>query len=286
MLRFAARFVRARCEPGVMEIRRAVEADLAGIEAVSRSTGQPETDSGADPRYVRFLLGGARVLVAVRAGRICGWGAVRAGSPGEILTDLFVAAGEQGAGIGRELLAGLWPDADARGRLTFSSRHPHALPLYVRAGLQPCWPLLYLVGSPSELPATTARARAVDIAQVVAAERDLAGTDRAPEYRYWIDGLRAQPFVVEAGDRVVAAGARLPERLVHLACAGPDTAAAAVFAALRAVDGEQATVCLPGPHPAVRPLLDSRWRIDDYDLAMTTADLTLPTTWAYSPALA
>ena len=45
-------------------------------------------------------------------------------------------------------------------------------------------------------------------------------------------------------------------------------------------------VCLPGPHPAVRAMLDAGWRIDDYDLAMTTADLVLPVNWAYSPALA
>ncbi|HZZ97178.1 MAG TPA: hypothetical protein VFE19_09185 [Jatrophihabitantaceae bacterium] len=39
-------------------------------------------------------------------------------------------------------------------------------------------------------------------------------------------------------------------------------------------------------HPIVAPLLRSGFRICDYDIAMSTADLTLPTTWAYPPGLA
>ena len=55
---------------------------------------------------------------------------------GVLLTDLFVDPAWQGTGIGRRILAGLWPDVAAPGRFTFSSQHAHALPLYVRLGLR------------------------------------------------------------------------------------------------------------------------------------------------------
>jgi hypothetical protein len=45
------------------------------------------------------------------------------------------------------------------------------------------------------------------------------------------------------------------------------------------------TVCLPGPHPALIGLLRHGYRIEDWDLAMATTDLTLPAHWAYSPGL-
>ncbi|HET6876989.1 MAG TPA: GNAT family N-acetyltransferase [Jatrophihabitans sp.] len=269
----------------MIDVRLADPDDVAGIRAVSRATGQPEIDSGADPRYVRALLEQGRVLVAACDDRICGWGAVRAGALGELLTDLFVAPENQGAGIGRTLLARLWPVAEAGGRLTFSSRHPHAQPLYLRSGLQPRWPLLYLAGRPGRLPAPQARARSVEAGQAAEAEHALVGASRGADYRYWSEGLGAQALVVEADGRLIAAGARLPGRLIHLGCAADASATDALFAALRTVPGTRATVCLPGPHPAVRTMLGAGWRAEDYDLAMTTADVTLPVTWAYSPAL-
>lgn len=45
------------------------------------------------------------------------------------------------------------------------------------------------------------------------------------------------------------------------------------------------SLCPPGPHPALRPLLTTGFRIHDYDITMTTSGLTLPATWIYSPGL-
>jgi len=45
------------------------------------------------------------------------------------------------------------------------------------------------------------------------------------------------------------------------------------------------SLCLPGPHPALIGLLRHGYRIEDWDLAMATTDLTLPTHWVYSPSL-
>ena len=61
------------------------------------------------------------------------------------LADMFVARDRLGQGIGRRLLeAALPPDGV---RITFASHDPRALPLYVRAGLRPLAPLLYLQGT-------------------------------------------------------------------------------------------------------------------------------------------
>ena len=60
----------------------------------------------------------------------------------------------------------------------------------------------------------------------------------------------------------------------------------AVLAALRPEDG-QAVVCLPGPHPAVRPLLAAGWRVAEFDLYMATEPGLLdPGRAVPSPALA
>jgi hypothetical protein len=60
----------------------------------------------------------------------------------------------------------------------------------------------------------------------------------------------------------------------------------ATVAALRPADG-QAVVCLPGPHPAVRPLLAAGWRVTEFDLYMATEPaLVDPSRAVPSPALA
>jgi hypothetical protein len=63
----------------------------------------------------------------------------------------------------------------------------------------------------------------------------------------------------------------------------------AVFAALASLDppGGRARVCLPGPHPAVRPLLAPGWRNDYIDLFMATEPGLLdPHRAVPSPAMA
>jgi hypothetical protein len=60
----------------------------------------------------------------------------------------------------------------------------------------------------------------------------------------------------------------------------------AVLAALTPEDGV-ARVCLPAPHPAVRPLLAAGWRVGEFDLFMATEPgLIDPRRAAPSPALA
>ena len=50
---------------------------------------------------------------------------------------------------------------------------------------------------------------------------------------------------------------------------GAVEAVTAVLASLSPPDG-RARVCLPGPHPAVRPLLAAGWHVDFLDVFMAT----------------
>jgi hypothetical protein len=80
--------------------------------------------------------------------------------------------------------------------------------------------------------------------------------------------------------------------VTHLATApsaGGDDAAAAVLAVLAglAPADRLARVCLPGPHPAVRALLASGWRVEEFDMFMATEPGLLdPRRAVPSPALA
>ena len=188
----------------VVAVRVATSADAGGIGQVSAATGQPSSDSGADASYVAHLLRHGTVVVAETDGRVSGWGATVTTPVGVLLTDLFVDPARQGMGMGRQILARLWPDVAAPGRFTFSSQHTHALPLYVRAGLLPRWPLLYLTGEPDRTMPEFAVSRTNPVA-ASAADGQLTGRgDRRADYQYWLrDG--GHGLIVADGPRLVAA---------------------------------------------------------------------------------
>jgi hypothetical protein len=103
-------------------------------------------------------------------------------------------------------------------------------------------------------------------------------------------------LVATLDGRPVAAGSAAGEGagfgLVHMASDSrlPDAEAGdsvlAVLASLDAIDGH-AQVCLPAPHPAVRPLLAAGWHVTEMDVYMAThVDLLDPRRAVPSPALA
>jgi GNAT superfamily N-acetyltransferase len=265
-------------------IRPARPRDVGGIQRVSAATGQPAVDSGADGAYVEFVLETGTAVVAVGEDEgIVGWGAVRGHVLGSMLSDLFVSPDHQGSGLGRALLAGLWPPGPGQRRFTFSSRHPSAVPVYARAALLPSWPLLYLRGPrPERAPMS---ARRVEAATAAEAEARLVGADRRADYAFWARVAGSAGVVVSDGTRVVAVGAVRSGALLHLCCPSVPEAQAALQAALTAAADPIVAVQVPGRHPAVPDLLESGFRIIDYDIAMASAGLDLPTTWAYSPGL-
>jgi GNAT superfamily N-acetyltransferase len=285
-----------------IEVRDAGPGDLPGIAAVTRATGQGEEWSGADPAYVTHLLAHGRVVVAVRDGGVAGFGATRQiGGPGSVsmLCDLFVDPRLHGVGAGRAMLSELWRGGGQR--MTFSSLHAHALPLYTSFGLDAWWPLLYLR---SDVTALTAPAgwhvTRADPDDVAALELTWTGADRSADHRAWARRPGGTSLLIRRGDRVTGAGtaggAGDEFGLTHLVlapAADDSDAVAAVLIALAALadDGQstrgEALVCLPAPHPAVRTLLAAGWRTSEFDLFMATEPgLIDPRRTVPSPALA
>ena len=237
--------------------------------------------------------------MGVAGGSVIGFGATRqlGSGPGAVsmLCDLFVDPARHGSGCGRAMLAELWP---GRGRrMTFSSLHGHALPLYTSFGLDAWWPLLYLRGRVKALAAPAGwRAEAAAAAEVAALELAWTGVDRSGDHLAWARRPGGAGVLARHDGRVMAAGtvggAGSGYGVTHLALAPSagdgDGASAvlAVLAGLEPADG-RACVCLPGPHPAVRALLAAGWRVEDFDLYMATAPGLLdPRRAVPSPALA
>ena len=131
-------------------IREATSADDAVMDAIAR-----EGDASADANYLELVRSqGGRLLVAETAGRVVAYGGVVDVDGIAMLTDLFVSTDARGTGIGTEMLQQLF--AGTTRRMTFSSKHPAALPVYRRVGMEPRWRLLYLegraIGGGSALP--------------------------------------------------------------------------------------------------------------------------------------
>lgn len=271
-----------------MLIRAASPSDSSAVADVALAAGQPTEESGADVRYFDLLLRTGTVLLAEAQAGVVGWGATRISRGASMLTDLFVHPAHHGEGIGTRLLDALWPSGAGsdRGRFTFSSLHPHALPLYVRAGLVPAWPLLYLVGASSGAPRNTVTVDVVAQEKAAALEERLGGRGGSGDvelYRYWAEKPTAAAVALSDGGHVVASGAIRRGEVVHLSCAeGADVVriiAAAVFVA-----GPEVRLCVPGPHPALRALLGWGFRVEEMDIAMSMGR-PLSTRDIYSPGL-
>jgi GNAT superfamily N-acetyltransferase len=282
-----------------MRIREAAEGDAEAIGRIAIATGQDEEWAGSDPAYVRHLLAHGRLVVAEYRGAVTGFGATVRIGPGPaattMLCDLFVDPRAHGLGLGQAMLAALWHDSTPR--MTFSSLHAHALPLYARFGLDAWWPLLYLAGDVTALPAPAGWAVAAAAAgEVAGLERRWTGIDRTADHEAWAARPGGQPVLAERDGQPLAAGtvagAGTEYGLVHLALSpacGDAEARDAVLAVLASLDppGGRARACLPAPHPAVRALLTAGWRNDDLDLYMATEPGLLdPRRAVPSPSLA
>ncbi len=139
---------------GGVEIRTATGADSAAIVAVWAANGDEIPAGGVDimTPYLAHLMATGRVLVASDAGGVVGFAAVVERAGVTHLADLFVLPDRFGEGTGGQLLAAVMGDATRR--TTFASSDPRALPLYVRNGMIPWWPNLYLDIDSGCLPST------------------------------------------------------------------------------------------------------------------------------------
>lgn len=260
-----------------LDIRPATRADFPSIEAVLAAIDEPTPrEEGAYPAFLDLLLDHGRLLVATIEGAVAGFAGTMAADPRIHLSDLFVRPADQGQGIGRALLDaaldGFWP------RTTFSSDDPRALPLYVRAGMSPGWPNLYLEGDASGLVAE-------DGFEVVPASPDAAaaceaaftGVDRRGAYAFAATRPGSEPFLVIERGTPVAAGVSherlaVRGRWIDRAVAGPGTDAGGALLAgiVEAGHGRRVGMCVPGPSPLLPVLLSAGFRIVDRDTFMAS----------------
>lgn len=262
-----------------MDVRNAADEDLPAIAKIATANDE---DAGTDPRYVSHLRNNGRFLVAEVDGGLAGYCGIRQTAEATMLTDLFVDPDRQSGGAGRRLLEVALDGAGER--FTFASRDPRAMSLYVRYGMVPRWPLLYLAGPP---PAAGAlRAERVPNDEAGEAEHELTGRDRTADYAFWGTAPGATGLVVRDGSTTVAVGAATPDALFHLVTADGHDPAATLASALATFDTDRVRLCIPGPHPALPYLLEARWRIEDLDQHLSSrTDLVSPTA-VLSPSLA
>ena len=266
-------------------IRAAGPADVPAIRALLAAHGNDATVDTIGTvdivgPYLRHCLEHAKAAVTERDGQVVAYGAAIETGRGRHLADLFVRPDLLGQGLGRSLLEAVMKGATAR--TTFASDDPRALPIYARAGMTPLWLNLYVEGEAPGLPA--GRAPTVEPAapdDLAALEFAWTGACRPADHRYWAALPEADEFVVRsAGGNPIALGyararqvssVRWIDRLVVRPDADP---VSPILAALGYADrGRGGTVgaCLPGPNPALVPLLEARFRITDRDVYMASS---------------
>jgi GNAT superfamily N-acetyltransferase len=261
-------------------VRLATPADIPGIAAVLASNGEAlERPDVVGYPYLEHLLRRGRMVIAELDGPIVGFGSVIRIGEASMVSDLFVDPAHHGQGIGSALLVEAL--GDDQPRMTFSSADPRALPAYIRAGMRPWWPNLYVRADQAALARLPADQSLVvepaSLDETVQLSLALAGIDRSDDFGFYATQPDAAGFVVRNGDAVAAVGwaARDDEgngrELSHAAInrdADPTTAVAALFVA--AARGESVWGCVPGPQPALPALLEAGARIVDRDTYCTS----------------
>jgi GNAT superfamily N-acetyltransferase len=272
-----------------IRVRSASADDVAAIYRLAAAHDvHLEGPDGLGTPYLDRLFSDGTVLVAERRGTVVGFAAAArlrpaAGSavPGRShVSDLFVEPSEHGSGVGGPLFRALLEaHVDERWSVS-SSGDPRAQALYARAGMIPSWPLFYLqrpraaAGRPLP-PPPGAVIRRVTVPELVAAFAALSGLDRTLDIRTWSSRRGGTPISVELDGRLALAGcvrdgATGFVRWLDAAVIAPDAdPVAALVAALASDDIARPDgsigLCLGGPHPALRPLLDAGFRIVERD---------------------
>ena len=260
-------------------IRRAIPADIPAIRAILAAHGNdgPITTVDIVGPYVRHIVEHGTALVGVRDDEVVAYGATVDAGVAVHLADLFVRPDLLGQGIGRPLLEELFRGA-AR-RTTFASDDPRALPLYVRAGMAPLWPDLYLEGEPAGLPQMdpSLSLEPAGASRLAALERAWTGVDRAADHAFWVSQAEADAFVVlEAGEPVAFACARArqadADRVIDrlLVRPGAEPVRPTLAAIRRGARGGRIMVAVAGPSPVLPALLAAGFRIRDRDQFMAS----------------
>lgn len=249
-------------------MRDAGPDDLPAVVDVAGIVDPPDEGADVDVAYYEHLVSAGRLVIAEARGIVLGYSGVIDVQGVTHLADLFVHPDAHGQGIGAALLEAAWDDQEAP-RQTFSSLHPSALPLYVRSGMTPRWPLLYLRGDPAVWPQSPFVVRDADAAELAALEQSWIGWDRSVEYAYWSAHTGSRSLVVSDGERPVAVGCvtrtRAQHTLTHLSTVDASCLRDAVTA-LQPFCGSDLLLSVPGENAVLPLLLELGWRIVDLDV--------------------
>jgi GNAT superfamily N-acetyltransferase len=264
-------------------IRTATGDDLRAIDAVLRANhgpppGEPAEPPGVQDPYLRHLITRGTTAVAEMDGAVIGFGAAVFTGRATHLADLFVLPANQSQGVGGRLLAAVFGDRFPR--TTFSSDDPRALPLYVRAGMAPLWPSLYIAGDPRGLQPDPKSLEVADstLDDVALLEGEWAGVDRTNDIEFWEKHIDPRAVVVVRAGRAVAVGlsrGRLNGfgRWIDRALVAPDEDPVAPLVALirrGAAGGDLIGASVAGPSPLLPVLLAAGFRIRDQDTFMAS----------------
>jgi GNAT superfamily N-acetyltransferase len=269
--------------------RSATADDLPAIAAVMAAADEPmDWPEVSGYPYLEHLMArpGARLLVAEVDGSVAGVGAsIEVGRPDvRFLTDLFVDPARQDRGVGRALLEAALDGTSER--LTFSSADDRALGAYIRLGMRPWWPLLYVTVpraamAGSDHPDAHLVAEPADVAGTARWSAAWTGVDRTVDFAHYASLPGATGWVVRetagSGEVVAIAWSRRARRadgrtIDHASFAPACDVVAAGAAVVRAglADAPMVLATIPGPHPVMPWLLDRRGRIEGRDTHCAT----------------
>jgi len=272
-------------------IRPATTDDLAAVWDIvyaHEAGGAPNPPPRGDvPPFLQHELATGDMRVAALRGQVVGFGAAITRDSLWYLAELFVRRELQSAGIGAALLRELLP-ADGRVRFTRSSSDPRALALYVRAGMRPCWPNVWLRARSADVaPLPTASVRVVpasgDDAELRRWDAELSGRARDAEHDYWLATGATPVWFARPGCRLgygflqTDSGSAIWSRqAITLGPIGTQDVADAAACVCAAVEWARRRVgivrmVIPGPHPALAPLLAAGFRITDVETFVSSA---------------
>lgn len=279
-----------------IQVRATTTADFPTLGAILAVTDEPVDWPGRPGwPYLEHLVGRARMLTATIADDVVGFGgSVPVGEAGvRFLTDLFVDPTRQERGVGQAILAAALDGATAS--MTCSSSDPRALGLYIRAGMRPWWPLLYIGGDLGDrlVPDAAQTIEPADIETTARLSAAWSGIDRSRDFAYYagLPGARGH-LVRDAGEIAAVGWSRSTRddagRWLEFGAIAPaaDPAAAAITLWIAAAEGGRLTAPIPGPHPVVPRILAAGARIEGWDtFCATEPDLVDPARLLPNPAL-
>lgn len=264
-----------------LAIRTATAADLQRLWEIRAATEAPDpanpSSAGPSPLTLRHVLRTGTLLVAEREQVVVGFGGRADRSGVAFLTDLFVDPEVQSEAVGKTLLHELFQGAGDQ-RFTLASTDARAVALYTRHGMTPRWPNFDLAADSARLELPRVRSIALRVADPLDPaflDWDLAvGSRKRPEdFAFFRDEQDATFFRADAGSdpvgyAVVRRDAVAGEAIDTLTIGpvGGRTASAARAATLAAVAcarnrATRVEISVPGPHPALGPLLEAGFRI-------------------------